>query len=254
LFFCQNWNALKEDLADLSEEVVSVGLVADPYGNYTQEQLADCFDVVNAYKVHYIADLTKPLDTLGSKHHRKIAQSALEKMEVKVCEHTERFAKGWTKLYQNLSHRHQIKGIRAFSEQAFTRQLQMPEIIVHKAMYKGEVIGAQLFFQHNDVVHCHLGAVNDLGYSLGAFYALDYYSIEYFSGKANKLDIGGGTGIFRDEKKDGLSRYKKGWSTEIRPVYFCGSITSPERYSALALVNNINKTSYFPAYRLGEFA
>lgn len=249
---CRDWAAIHEDLSTLSEEIVSVAIVADPYGGYTQNELESGFDVVNPFKVHYVIDLTQPIDEIGTVRHRKQARAAFRKMDVTVCEDPSDFSGDWINLYQTLMKRHEISGIRAFSSEAFRRQLNMPEIIVHKATFEGQVIGAQLFIQQGNVVHCHLGAVNDLGYKLGAFYALDQFSFDYFSDKALILDIGGGAGL-SGTGDDGLSRYKKGWSSGTQPVYFCGRITNEARYAHLVSERCSEVTGYFPAYRAGEF-
>ncbi len=251
LFFCADWNALEADLAELPRQLASVSLVADPFGDHSRELLESAFDVVNPFRVHYVVDLEQPTEKIGSKHHRREARKALEKIQVEVCQDPPGFSSDWNNLYQALAQRHDIRGIRAFSRRAFERQLAIPGIVVHQAWLGGQLVGAQLFFQQGDVVHCHLGAVTEEGYETGAFYALDCFSFEYFAGRARKLDLGGGTGLDSDGD-DGLSRYKKGWGSETRPVYFCGRIANRARYDALAPPPVA--TSYFPAYREGEFS
>lgn len=249
LFFCQDWAAVSADLAACAEELVSVSLVADPFGDYTPEILESTFDVVNPFKQHYLVDLTTPLDTIGSRHHRREARKARNKIEVKVCSVPAEFSPAWNTLYAALSRRHAIHGIRAFSQRAFEQQLSMPGMVVHQAWFEGKLIGAQLFYMQDDVVHCHLGAVEPLGYAIGAFYALDQFSFEYFSSRARVLDLGGGTGEGSAAGEDGLSRYKYGWSSHQQPVFFCGKILQPDRYQTLSHT----KENYFPTYRQGEF-
>ena len=192
-------------------------------------------------------DLEQPPEKNGSKHHRR---EAPEKIQVEVCKDPAGFSGDWSKLYQALAVPHGIQGICAFSRHAFERQLAISGIVVHLAWCGGRLVGAQLFFQQDDVVHCHLGAVVDEGYETGAFYAMDRFAIDYFSGRARKLDLGGGTG-FPSDGDDGLSLYKKGWASETRPVCFCGRIASHDQYEALAPPSG--GTGYFPAYREGEF-
>lgn len=250
LFFCADWAALEADLSALPKELVSVALVADPFGDHSPELLESAFDVVNPYRVHYIVDLERPPEKNGSRHHRREARKALEKIQVEVCREPSGFSNDWNRLYQALAIRHGIRGVRAFSRRAFERQLALPGIVVHQAWHHGELVGAQLFFQQDDVVHCHLGAVTEEGYETGAFYAMDRFAIEYFSNRARKLDLGGGTGL-ASSGDDGLSRYKKGWATETRPVCFCGRIVNRARYESL--VPSLGESHYFPAYREGEF-
>lgn len=253
LFSCEDWKQLKADLEDLPEDIISVSLVAEPFGDYTLKRLEHCFDVVNPYKVHYIVDLEQPIGEIGSKHHRKEARQAFEKIRVEVCKDPVGFAECWTSLYKTLSKRHNIHGIRAFSKTAFERQLAMPETMAHVAFMQEEIVGAQLYIQNGDVVHCHLGAVSDAGYRTGAFYAMDAYSFEYFSGKARKLDLGGAAGL-SVRPRDGLSMYKKGWGNETCPIYFCGRILNRKRYNNIVPLQGQEHTRYFPAYRAGEFS
>lgn len=253
LFFCRNWNLLATDLAQLPDDIISISVVADPFGSYSLNDLERCFDIVDPFKVHYIVDLEQPLEKIGTRHHQKSARAAFRDVHVEVCEDPAGFIDQWCELYGTLAKRHNIHGIRAFSREAFLQQLSMPEVIVHMAFHQDRVVGAQLYYIQDDVVHCHLGAVSDRGYELGAFYAMDYFSFEYFSGLARKLDLGGGVG-FSESREDGLSLYKKGWSAEVRPVYFCGRITNSDRYTAHAPLQGQEETNYFPAYRAGEFS
>lgn len=251
MFFCEDWSGLAEDLAELSDDIVSVSIVADPFGSYSRDLLEECFDVVNPFKLHYIVDLERDAGEIGTEHHRKAARRAFRKIRVEACKDPAGFIDGWFRLHGNLVQRYGIHGIRAFSRNAFSRQLGMPEIIVHQAFLGDEIVGAQLFFVQDGVVHCHLGAVNEKGYATGAFYALDFFSLEYFAESARTLDLGGGSGL-SISSDDGLIRYKSGWSSETRPVYFCGHIANPEQYASLISARK-PETTYFPAYRCGEF-
>ncbi len=254
LFACQDWSQLYADLQELEDELVSLALVTDPFGDYDVAYLHHCFgDRVIPFKQHYIIDLQRPLDQIGGKRRRKHGRRALRTVRVEVCDEPTRFAETWTSLYANLIERHRIKGIRAFSKTAFTKQLSIPGTVALQAIYEGTTVGAQLYFVQGDAVHCHLGASSQVGYEVGATYALDWYSFEYFAGKARWLDLGGGAGV-ADGDTDGLSQYKSGWATDTRTVYFCGRILDPERYVQIVGAKGVAATDYFPAYRDGEFA
>jgi len=251
IFFCEDWSGLAEDLAELTDDIVSVSIVADPFGSYTRELLEESFDVVNPFKRHYIVDLECDVGEIGTRRHRKAARRALRKIKVGVCKDPAGFVDGWFQLYSMLVQRYDVRGIQAFSRSSFSMLLGMPEIIVHQAFMGNEIVGAQLFFVQDDVVHCHLGAVNERGYANGAFYALDFFAFEYFAESVRKLDLGGGVGLSVDPG-DGLSRYKNGWSSGTRPAYFCGHIANPGQYAELVSGGDA-ETAYFPAYRCGEF-
>ena len=40
---------------------------------------------------------------------------------------------------------------------------------------------------------------------------------------------------------------------DCRTAYFCGRIFDPAKYAQLVELNRVGPTSYFPAYRRGEF-
>ncbi len=80
---CQDWSALAADLEALGSELVSFAATPDPFGQYTSADLQRAFpDVVIHFKDHYVADLGQPLDKIISKHHRRLAEKALHKIEV----------------------------------------------------------------------------------------------------------------------------------------------------------------------------
>ena len=254
LFVCRDWSQLEADLEDIGSDPVSLALVTDPFGDYDAAYLRRCFkDVVIPFKQHYIIDLQRPLNETGGKRHRKHARRALRTVQVTVCEDPTQFVETWSSLYAKLIERHQIVGIRAFSKTAFAKQLSLPGAVVLQATYEGAIVGAQIYFLQGEAVHCHLGASSQVGYEVGATYALDWFSIEYFADKARWLDLGGGAGIVSNGM-DGLSQYKSGWSTDTRITYFCGRVFDRERYEEITKVRGIGVTHYFPAYREGEFA
>ena len=252
LFFCRDWSCLRADLEEL-DGLVSLSVATDPFGEYDAAALRDCFgDVVKPFKEHHVADLRLPIEEIAGARHRKNARKALREVEVTACEEPVRFLDEWTALYGNLIERHNISGVRAFSREAFVRQLSIPGTHLLRAVCNGDTVGAQIYFQQGDVVHCHLGAVSAKGYSVGAFHAMDYVSIGYFADKARWLNLGGGAGALSDGS-DGLSMYKKGWSTETRTSYFCGRIFDRDTYGEIVKGKAVHSTDYFPVYRKGEF-
>lgn len=252
LFSCEDWSGLHPDLEEIGDDLVSLALVTDPFGNYDLAALRRSLGLVKPFKEHYVADLRRPLNEIVGKRHRKNAHRALRSVQVDVCEEPIRYLEEWTMLYGNLIEKHNISGVQAFSRESFAKQLSIPGATMLRATGSGTTVGAQIYFMHGDVAHCHLGAVSQRGYELGAFFAMDLYSIEYFAEKANWLNLGGGAGVTCDGT-DGLSLYKKGWATETRTSYFCGRIFDEARYAELAKCKGAPLTDYFPAYRKGEF-
>jgi len=253
LFACHDWMKLHTDLEEIGRDLISVVLVTDPFGANEPDYLRRCFrDVVLPFKAHFVADLQFPLEEIVGRRHRKNARRALRKMQVDVLREPVHLVDEWLALYNHLVERHNVSGIRAFSREAFTNQLSIPGTVVLRAMYEGQIVAAQIYFVQGEVAYCHLGAANQFGYDLGAFYALDFYAVEYFADKVHWLDLGGGAGITTDGT-DGLSTYKRGWSTETHTSYLCGRIFNRELYEEILRFTNIGETDYFPAYRKGEF-
>jgi hypothetical protein len=253
LFACRDWTVLRTDLDELKGELVSVALVADPFGNHDRALLDECFDVVIPFKQHFVADLSEPPEAIASKHHRKYALKALEEMSVRVCSEPLELLEDWLSLYGTLTARHGITGIRAFSRLAFAKQLTAPGIVALRAERQGATVAANLFFVHGQTAYDHLTATSPEGYECRASYALKWCAMQYFRGKVRWIDWGGGAGATVDNA-DGLTIFKSGWSQTTRPAYFCGTILDETKYHEITRAKNLQHSCWFPAYRDGEFA
>ena len=252
LFFCQDWSRLDPDLAGLSGDLVSLSLVTDPFGDYDEELLRRCFDVVIPFKEHFVADLRQPITAIVSAHHRKYARRALRDVTIDICTEPARHLDEWADLYDSLVRRFDVRGIRAFSRKAFFKQLNIPGGVMFRALHQGETIAAHLLYAHDTVCYGHLVGSTSLGQELMASYALYWSEIEYFSATVDWLDWGAGAGILNDST-NGLSQFKRGWSTGTRRSYFCGKILDRESYGKVVEASGVAPTNYFPAYRTGEF-
>ena len=253
LFACQDWSLLHKDMAKFKDEgLVSLALVADPFGKVEPHYLNQCFDVVTPFKEHFVLDLGNPVPRKVTRHHRTVARKALQNIEVEVCPEPAQWLDEWVELYQTLTERHKIKGIRAFSRTAFDRQLSIPGMVMFRASAQGVSVGMELWYVQGEVAYYHLAACSPRGYELGAAYALRWTAIEhYVQGQEVKwLNQGGG---LNTDGSDGLSQFKKGWSSGTRKAYFCGHILDHEKYSEIVEKKGITDTNYFPAYREGEF-
>jgi hypothetical protein len=253
LLACPQWQNLPADLDELSGQLVSLTFVADPFGDADSAELRASLDVCAPFKLHYVADLSLPREETVSKSHRKHARRALRKVSVEECPHPPNHLDEWIELYDHLIQRHQIGGLRAFSPDAFARQLAVPGAVLFRVRHGGETIGANLFYLQNDVAYSHLSAFSERGYSLGASYAVKWYAMERLAGSVRWLDFGGAAGL-SDSPDDGLAQFKRGWTTGERLAYLCGAVLAPEAYDYLTRSRGIQAGSYFPAYRNGEFA
>ncbi len=252
LFACYDWRALQTDL-DKIRDLVCVSLVTDPFGAYDQADLLRCFgERAVRFKEHFVADLGKPLETAVSKHHQYRARTALAAVTVERCAEPARFLDEWTTLYEHLTARHHLKGIKAFSRSAFEAQLSLPGMVMLRARYNGQTVAAHLWLKQGDVIHGHLAASSQQGYKLAASYAIYWTALQLFADEARWLNLGAGAGL-RSDAMDGLTQFKRGWATETRTSYFCGRIFDHQRYEEIVRASNQPASNFFPAYRQGEF-
>lgn len=254
LYACPRWSNLHADLEDLAGELVSLALVTDPFGEYDAAYLKDCFrDVVIPFKQHFIVDLSRPADSFIVPHHRRYARQALRDLWIEECTAPENDFDQWMSLYSTLIERHRITGITAFSRKAFSKQFAVPGLKAFRAIRDSITVGMLLWYVQGDVAYYHLGAYSDQGYASHASFALFWFAIEYFAADGLRwLNLGAGAGVGGDGT-DGLSRFKQGWSTGTHTAYFCGRIFDHKRYSEIVQARDLAATSYFPAYRKGEF-
>jgi hypothetical protein len=254
LFVCSDWKSLKCDFIQLGKSLVSVVVVTDPFGEYDESSLRDCFgDLVITFKSHFLNDLSCPLESTICEHHARNVAIGLKQVTVKRCEDPFSHLDDWVRLYSVLTQRRQITGIRAFSPASFAGQLKTPGIVSFRALRGLQTVGMILWYVQNSVAYYHLGAYTNEGYQLRASFALFRKALEYFAESGLKYaNLGAGAGL-GGAADDGLSRFKRGWSTDVRTTYLCGRIFNREEYDRLVRERGVAATNYFPAYRKGEF-
>ena len=255
LLVARDWSKLSEDLATVGAGLVSLVVVTDPLGVYDERLLCDCFpDRVLPFKEHYVVDLAVRRADWIAPHHRRNARRALARVRVEVCADPVAALDEWVRLYGLLTRRHAIRGLAAFSAEAFALQLRTPGVVVLRAEAEGETVGMLLWYLRGDLAYYHLGAYTTKGYDSGASFALFHHALEYFAARGIRLlDLGGAAGT-RVSKDDGLARFKRGWANAVRVAYLCGRVFDRDRYEELIDVTNTRsfEEHYFPAYRARE--
>ena len=252
IFACENWPSLDKDLALIGSQLVSLSLVTDPFGNYRQEDLLRSFGIIKPYKEHFVVDLQQKPEEFVVAHHQRNARNALRKVNIEVCAHPINYLDEWVSLYNTLIVRHNIKGITKFSRDVFAKQLNVPGIVMFRAVSDDKTVGMLLWYVQGNVGYYHLGAYTPDGYKLNASFALFWTLLGYFAKAGLQwLSLGAGAGV-QGDKSDGLTRFKRGWATGTRTVFFCGRIFDPKKYQNIISALNLEKTSYFPAYRANE--
>ncbi|HEX7488673.1 MAG TPA: hypothetical protein VF341_07195, partial [Anaeromyxobacteraceae bacterium] len=194
LFSCTDWRGLAEDLRAIGPGLLSVSLVADPFGDHGPDQasLRAAFpDLLRPFKEHHLAD---PLAPRISEHHRRYARFAERRLVLERCEDPSSHLDDWARLYGELIERHGLRGIKAFSRDAFAAQLALPGVEVFRARAGSEVVGMQLWLVAAEVAYSHLVASSARGYALRAAYGLHALALDWFRGRVRWLDIGAGAG------------------------------------------------------------
>ena len=249
---CQDWRALATDLAELESDLVSVSAAPDPFGNYGPDELKAAFpDHLVPFKEHFFADLSVPeVEGVGRKH-RKQGERALQNLEVKVCPQPREHLDEWISLFDPVIVRFGLRGMRAFSREAFERHFALPGVTMTRAMLGDRTLAAHVLLQHDGVAYAHLAAHRPEARDHATTYALYLFERRYFTGRARAINWGGVAGVSGDSS--GLSAFKRSWSTGTQPAYFAGRILDRQRYVQLSERLTDPTSRYFPAYRAGEF-
>lgn len=249
LFLCSDWTSLADDLSGI-DDLVSLVVVTDPFADVSVETLRRCFpDVLRPFKEHFVVDL---LRSSPSRRRRARTRRMLRDLAVEATFEPIRFLDEWERLYRYLCTRMNIKGMMAFSRQAFHVQLAVPGCVGFVARVGGNVVSMALWYITGDVAYYHLAASDEEGYRLSASHVLMQTAIEVMAEqKVRWLGLGAGAGT--EHGQDGLTRFKQRWATGTRTAYLGGRIFRPADYAALAAKTESAQRGYFPAYRSGEF-
>ena len=249
LFTYERLDCLAKDFDLLGKDVVSVGLVTDPWSGSEADILARFFDVVRPFKTHYLVDLNIPFNAYLHRHHRRYAKRSLLKAAVSMVEKPSHFAEEWVQLYQHLIVRHRIDGLAAFSQRALSLQLDVPGCHYFRAVLNGEPHGALVCFLDRDVAYAHLVSTTPEGQQESLQYALYWTAIEAFRGRAKWFALGSVPGLADVPVVTGLGFFKAGWATGVCRNYFCGRIQNHGEYSRLCQGRSQANSPFFPAYR-----
>ncbi|MBA4107478.1 MAG: hypothetical protein C0485_17210 [Pirellula sp.] len=248
IFSCRDWSGLSADLDSLSGRFVCAYAVTDPFGETSADELARAFpDLCYAYKQHYAADLSRPLDSFVDSHHRRNIRKGLKHVSVSRLTASAETLAAWQALYDCLIERHDIRGIARFSAESFAKQFAVPGFDCFAAVDAEGICGMTLWYVDRGVAYYHLGAYNERGYGQAAAYAIFSTALQRFAEEGVRwAALGAGAGTTAADS--GLTRFKQGWSTETRPAYLCGRILQPETYQRLSIAAPTG-TTFFPAYR-----
>jgi len=250
-FACADYARLREDLSG-STDLVSVGVVPDPFSFGDVALLRAAFHHVVPFKTQYLADLETGFDRYLSRHHRRDARRGLANFAIECASEPAVHAGEWADLYQDLVVRRALSGLRAFSRASLAGQLAVPGCRYFRALRDGTVHGVAVCYIDRGVAYLHLTSSTVLGRKLSAQYALIWSAIEHCRSVARWFVLGSVPGL-SEEENTGLSFFKAGWATATCQGYFCGHVTNAHRYEALCARRGGTGPA-FPAYRADPLA
>jgi hypothetical protein len=253
--FCSNWRSLRQDIADAGRGLVSIAAVTDPFADVDEATLRTCFkDLVRPYKEQLVIDLSQRPETFVSRHHRDCARKGLKMLTVEKCENPAAHLAEWLALYDTLVERNRITGAALVSPETVRGLIAAEGVHLFRARKGEHTAGINICMAQGEHVYFHLAAFSPEGYRHFASYALLWTVIEYFAAAGARLcNFGAGAGAF-NQGEDGLVAYKRGWANATRMTWLCGTICDAEAYRYLAAGRQAVHSTYFPAYRDGEFA
>ncbi|MBS1189579.1 MAG: hypothetical protein H6R10_1371 [Rhodocyclaceae bacterium] len=226
-------------------DLVSVTIVIDEYHHPSFATLGRHFDVVRPFKTHYVVDRSIG-PASPSRHHRYEISRALKRLKVDVFPLKQRLEE-WITLYNQLIERHRLQAVHRFPRHYHETLAALSELTAVGAFVDDRLISAHLWIEKSGYVFSHLAASSEEGYALRAAYAVNDFSIQLFN-SANIINLGGAAGRENDPK-DGLARFKAGFSNAMVKSYICGKILDLKAYNRLSAAMSPIESSFFPAYR-----
>jgi hypothetical protein len=250
VFSCPRWPGLAGDLRQLPPDLVALSLVTDPFCPLAVAELKAMFGFVRLLGDHYLVDLTAAPPP--SRHHRRKLREAPAGLDIALAGNPSALLDDWVLLYDMLSRKRGIRGLRRFSRQIFAAQLAVPGTVVFVAELAGRLLGLDWYYQDQDRVFAHLSAYSEEGYQHSVSYPLMAAAIAHFRTRASVLDLGGAPAV-AVSNSGGIAAFKAGWSTRTLPSYLCGSVLMHDEYLRLSGGRTASADAFFPHYRRGEF-
>lgn len=260
VFSCAGWEALGPAVAALKEAhsgktephsaPVSLTLVTDPVCPLSASDLDAIFDLCRPLGDHYLIDLARPL--VPSKHHRKkLRRAGAARIEAGPVPAD--FGPAFAALYQGLAEKKGIHDMRRFDAESLAAQLAIPGAHLVTAWDGTALLGADLYYLDGAVAYAHLSAYAAEGYARAVSYPMIRAAHDYFAPRARWIDLGGTPAHEAGLSGGGVGHFKRGWTDVTRPTYLCGAVLNPRAYARLAADRAPPGTTWFPAYRAGEF-
>jgi hypothetical protein len=249
-FSCANWLAFASDIARLPHDLLTVSMVLSPFCTLSEGKIRAFFEAVRPLGEHYLIDLGTGAAPQPARHHRRKLRQARPGVEIAPIAEPAAALEDWVALYDLLAEKRSVKGIRRFSHETFSKQLQVPGTLLIGARKEGRLLGIDWYYQEAEHVFAHLSAYSDEGYALSISYPMMAAAIDHFRSRASVIDLGGAP---RLGAAKGISDFKSGWATRTVPAYFCGMAPRLDDYLAMNGGIPPEEERFFPFYRRDDY-
>ncbi len=213
----------------------------------------DCYDIEFMRKTvgTNLKDYADPVQEEFSKSTRKAIRHALRLgIEYRITVNPINLDK-FTELYHINMKRVHAETFYYFDKVYFDRILDLfgKHVVLVEAVYEGEVIGAEMHFVYNNLIHTHLSGTLE-GYShLSPVYVMTYAIVMW--GKENGMDLIHAGGGITNEPDDGLLLFKKKFGKNTEFDFYVGrKVWNEAVYAKLCAASGATpEEEFFPAYR-----
>lgn len=221
--------------------------------------LGNAQDFEKSYEVRYLRDTVgtsigaydNPVEAEFSASARKNIRKALRdgvEFRVTLAPHD---LKAFQRIYFATMDRNHADSFYYFNEQYFTQLLESfgERLLLVEVLYEGEVIGMELQFVYNDLIHTHLSGTYEAFHHLSPVYIMQYATVLW--AKENGISLIHGGGGRTNSPDDNLLRFKQQFARHTSFAFYSGQkVWNEEIYRRLCKEANTAVTDeFFPAYR-----
>lgn len=221
--------------------------------------LGNAMDFEHSYEVQYmretvgtaIAAFDHPVEAEFSSSARKNIRKALRDGVEFRSTLGPKDLKEFQRVYVETMDRNHADPFYYFEESYFNRLLEAfgEQLLLVEALFEGQVIGMELHFVYNDVLHTHLSGTYSQFHLLSPVYVMQYATVLWAKEHGIRLIHGGGGRT--NSTDDSLLRFKQQFAKHTRFAFYSGrKIWNEEIYQKLCEETNTSVTEeFFPAYR-----
>lgn len=229
---------------------VTATIVTDPLSPDTADERG--WDFAKPWKTHLVLDTEKPGACLFPDKVRYYAKRSSSRFGFRVefrRDGKQELLPDWLRLWELLTERHLLKGLKALSARYFERLFALEQPVLAILSDDEGVHSIHVWITQGELAWSHLHASDARAYECSANYMLYSEELEWLAGiGCRRCLLGSASG---SGGEDGLFRFKKQFSNSSAENHLLGLIIDRAAYSELT-GSPVHDGGYFPAYRRGE--